>query len=89
MTLINLNKLSTKQRGNLGIQTRPLIDMNTIEDMFCPECQQLLKPIRKEQAFRQKGKKYNTFQLVAWCYQCYSEFDVDHWIEVLFRRREI
>ncbi|MCK5613515.1 hypothetical protein KAR91_67215 [Candidatus Pacearchaeota archaeon] len=87
--MINLNKLSTDQRTKLGLKERPMLTLASIEDMFCPECRQLLKPIRKERSFRQKRKRYDTFQLVAWCYQCDAEFDVDHWIEVVFQRREV
>lgn len=87
--MINLNKLTFEQRNELGLKARPLIDMNTIEDLFCPECNQLLKPVRSDRVFTQKGKKFNTYQLIAYCYQCHSEWDVDHWVEVLFRRKEI
>lgn len=73
----------------MGLKLRPLLEMDSIEDMFCPACRNLLKPVRRFKNFRSKGKKFSTYQLVAWCYSCDNEFDVKHWIEVIFRRREI
>ena len=89
MILINLNSLSDGQRSKMGLKLRPLLEMDSIEDMFCPACRNLLKPVRRFKNFRSKGKKFSTYQLVAWCYSCDNEFDVKHWIEVIFRRREI
>ncbi len=86
---LNTSKLSRDKWSEFGLDDHPLIDFKSIWDMFCIECRALLKPVRKMKKFRQDGKPWEVVYLVAWCYCCDSEFHVDHWIEVLFRRRVV